>query len=448
MTYPEEIVRAAARLNIKAEAVQTYLDAARGVQAPGVVRSFHATIKPIGALCNLDCTYCYYLSKEELLEQKTRRIADEVLERFIVDYIGAQDAEEIVFTWHGGEPTLMGLPFFERVIELQQKHLPPGRRVSNDLQTNGTLLDEAWCAFLAKHQFLVGLSCDGPRELHDAYRPTKGKESSFDKVCNAARLLREHGIVFSLICTVNRHNAKQPLAVYRFLRDELHARFIQFIPCVEPKHFERTAPGYYSDSELVAAESPRARPGHPMSIVTEWTVDPDDWGDFLAAIFDEWLAHDRAHVKVNLFESMLDQLAGHPAHLCTQSPICGKNVALENDGRVYSCDHFVYPEYELGRIGDKSFAELVFSLRQLEFGLDKFNKLPSECRKCAYLKLCWGECPRTRLLKTRPGEGNLSYLCSGWKRFYGHAVPLAPRRPVGDPKLVPAVALVRPRPAT
>jgi len=236
--------------------------------------------------------------------------------------------------------------------------------------------------------------------------------------------------------------------LYRFLRDELHAKFIQFIPCVEPKSFERTAPGYYSESELVSIESPRARPGHPMSIVTEWTVDPDDWGGFLAAIFDEWLAHDRARVKVNLFETMLDQLAGRPAGLCTQSPICGKNVALENDGRVYSCDHFVYPEYELGRVGDKTFAELVFSLRQLEFGLDKFNKLPTECRKCPYLKLCWGECPRTRLFKTRPGEGNLSYLCSGWKRFYAHAVPLAPRRPIGDPKLVPAVALVRPRPAT
>jgi uncharacterized protein len=447
MKYAEEVVRAAERLNISPEAVQTYLDAGRGERAPGVERSFHTTIKPIGALCNLDCAYCYYLSKEELLEQKTRRIADDVLERFIVDYIAAQDAPEIVFTWHGGEPTLMGLEFFERVVELQAQHVPPGRRISNDLQTNGTLLDEAWCRFLARHEFLVGLSIDGPRELHDAYRPTKGGQSSFDKVLAGARLLQKHGIVCSALCTVNRKNARHPLEVYRFLRDELGARFIQFIPCVEPRSFERTAPGFYREHELAPADSPRARPGHALSIVTEWSVDPDDWGSFLAAIFDEWLAHDRARVRVNLFESMLDQLAGRPAHLCTQSPICGKNVAVENDGRVYSCDHFVYPEYELGRIGERPLAELVFSLRQLEFGLAKHNSLPSECRKCPYLKLCWGECPRTRLLKTRPGEGNLSYLCSGWKHFYAHAVPRAPRRPVGDPRLVPAVALLRARPS-
>lgn len=447
MNYTEEVVAAAARLNIRPEAVQTYLDAGRGVRAEGVERSFHTTIKPIGALCNLDCTYCYYLSKEELLEQKTRRIADEVLERFIVDYIAAQDAEEIVFTWHGGEPTLLGLEFFERVVELQARHLPNGRRLSNDLQTNGTLLDDAWCTFLAKHEFLVGLSSDGPRELHDLHRPTKGKTSSFDKVFAAARLLRRHGVLFSALCTVNRHNAQHPLAVYRFLRDELGARFIQFIPCVEPKHFERTAPGFWTEQELAAPSSPRAKPGTPFSIVTEWTVDSDDWGAFLSAVFDEWLACDRGRVKVNLFESMFDQLAGRPAHLCTQSPICGKNVALENDGRVYSCDHFVYPEYELGRVGERPLAELVFSLRQLEFGLDKHNKLPSECKSCAYLKLCWGECPRTRLLKTRPGEGNLSYLCSGWKRFYAHAVPRAPRRPIADPRLVPAVALLSKRAA-
>jgi uncharacterized protein len=295
---------------------------------------------------------------------------------------------------------------------------------------------------------LVGLSIDGPRQLHDAQRPTKGGAPSFDKVVRGARLLGEHGVVWSALTTVNRYNAREPLAVYRFLRDELRARFIQFIPCVEPRQFERVAPGHWPDRELAQANSQRARPGHPFSIVTEWSVDPDDWGSFLSAIFDEWLAHDRARVRVNLFETMLDQLAGRPAHLCTQSPICGKNVALENDGRVYSCDHYVYPEFELGRLGERPLAEIVFSLAQLEFGLAKFNTLPSECRSCDYLKLCWGECPRTRLLKTRPGEGNLSYLCSGWKRFYGHAVPRAPRRPVGDPRLVPAVALLRrPEPA-
>jgi uncharacterized protein len=419
-TYSEEVRLAAARLNIRPEAVQTYLDAGRGLRAPGVERSVHTTLKPIGALCNLDCTYCYYLSKEELLEQKTRRISDEILEQFIVEYIAAQDAEEIVFTWHGGEPTLMGLPFFQRAVELQKRHLPPGRRVSNDLQTNGTLLTEAWCAFLAEEHFLVGLSIDGPAELHDFHRPTKGGDSSFHRVMAGARLLQKHAVPFSALTTVNRQNAQHPLEVYRFLRDDLETSFVQFIPCVEPRQFERVAPGHWPAQQLAAAGSARARPDHPLSIVTEWSVDPDDWGRFLIAVFDEWATHDRGRVKINLFESMFDQLRGRPAHLCTSSPTCGKNVALENDGRVYSCDHFVYPEYELGRLGEQPFGEMVFSLRQLEFGLDKFNTLPSECRSCPYLKLCWGECPRTRLLKTREGEGNLSYLCSGWKRFYAH----------------------------
>jgi len=428
MEYSDEILRAAARLHIRPEAVQTYLDAGKGVRAPGVERTMHTTIKPVGSACNLDCTYCYYLSKEELLEQKTRRIKDDVLERFIVDYIAAQDAPEIPFTWHGGEPTLMGLDFFRRVVDLQRRHTPLGRRVSNDLQTNGTLLDDEWCAFLAQNEFLVGLSVDGPRDLHDAYRPTKRGEGSFDKVVAAAKRLERHGVTFSALCTVNRKNALRPLDVYRFLRDELRAKYIQFIPCVEPKHFESVAPGHLPDAQLAPPGSPRARPGHPMSIVTEWSVDPDDWGRFLCAVFDEWGAHDVGRIKINLFETMFAQLAGKPSLLCTSSPICGKNVALEHDGRVYSCDHFVYPEYELGTLGERTLAEMVFSLRQLEFGLDKFNSLPGECRSCPYLKLCWGECPRTRILQTAPGEGHLSYLCSGWKLFFGHAVPKVARR--------------------
>jgi uncharacterized protein len=428
MEYPEEVVLAAKRLNIRPEAVQTYLDAGKGKRAAGVERSMHMTIKPVGSICNLDCTYCYYLSKEELLEQKTRRIEDEVLERFIVDYIDAQDVAEIPFTWHGGEPTLMGLEFFRRVVELQKKHTPPGRTVSNDLQTNGTLLDDAWCAFLAENKFLVGLSIDGPRELHDLYRPTKGGKSSFDKVFDAARRLKQHGVTFSALTVVNRKNARYPLEVYRFLRDELGTTYMQFIPCVEPRQFATTAPGHLPQSQLATADSPRLSPGHPMSVVTEWSVEPDDWGEFLSRVFDEWATNDVGKVKVNLFESMLGQIAGRPSLLCTSSPVCGKNVALEHDGRVYSCDHYVYPEYEIGKIGERPLREMVFSLRQLEFGLDKHNSLPGECRSCPYLKLCWGECPRTRIVRTREGEGNLSYLCGGWKRFYGHAVPKIGRR--------------------
>jgi uncharacterized protein len=429
--YSDEVRSAAARLNVSAEAVQTYLDAGAGKRADGVERAVHATVKPAGSACNLDCTYCYYLSKEDLLAQKSRRMDDEVLERFIVDYIRAQDTPEIPFTWHGGEPTLMGLDFFRRVVELQRKHLPPGRAVSNDLQTNGTLLDEEWCEFLAENRFLVGLSVDGPRELHDARRPTKGGASSFDKVFAAAQRLRAHGIAFATLTVVHRETARRPLDVYRFLRDELGTGFMQFLPCVEPKGFETHAPGRHG-AALVPASSPRARPGHPMSVVTEWSVDPDDWGAFLSAVFDEWAVHDVGKLKINLFESMIAQLRGRPSMLCTSSPVCGRNLAVEHDGRVFSCDHYVYPEYEVGRLGERSLAEMVFSLRQLEFGLNKHNSLPGDCRSCPYLKLCWGECPRTRILKAKDG-GEVSYLCAGWKRFYGHALPRIGRRRVGLP---------------
>jgi uncharacterized protein len=430
MTFSSETIDHARRLNISPQALQTWLDAGTDIQSPGVVRSMHATIKAVGSACNLDCTYCYYLSKEGLLGQNNRRIADEVLERFVADYIAGQDVEEIVFTWHGGEPTLLGLDFFRKVVALQQKHLPPGRRISNDLQTNGTLLDDDWGAFLAEHGFLVGISIDGPREVHDRYRPTKRGESSFDAVVRGVEALRRHGVTFSTLTVVNRHSAAHALDIYRFLRDELGSALMQFIPCVEPKQFETTAPGSLPASQLVDANSPRAQPGHPLSIVTDWTVAPEDWGRFLTAVFDEWRAQDRGRVKINLFESLFAQLRGEASHLCTSSPFCGKNVAVEQDGRVYSCDHFVYPEHELGRIGKRPLKEMVFSLKQVEFGLDKFNSLPGECRKCPYLKLCWGECPRTRILRTRPGEGNLSYLCAGWKRFYGHALPrLAAKTP-------------------
>jgi uncharacterized protein len=434
--HSPDVLAMAAKYGIRAEAVQTYLDAGSGTRRAGVERSVHTTIKPIGALCNLDCNYCYYLSKEELLQQKTRRMDEAVLERFIVQYIAAQDGNDIQFTWHGGEPTLLGLPFFRSVVELQQKHLPPGKTASNDLQTNGTLLDDEWCVFFAEHGFLIGLSIDGPRDLHDVYRPHKGGQPSFDKVFRAAKLLQKHGVPFSTLTTVNRKNAAHALRVYRFLRDELGSRYMQFIPCVEPKHFERTAPGALPDGQLAPKDSPRARPGHPLSIVTEWSVDPDEWGEFLSVAFDEWRAHDLGAVKVNLFETLLAQLAGKPALICTSSPVCGKNVAIENDGRVYSCDHFVYPEHELGNVVDQPFARMAFSLKQLEFGLDKHHTLPRDCRSCPYLKLCWGECPRTRILKTAPGEGNLSYLCSGWKRFFGHAVPLLTQRRRGQLSVV------------
>ena len=424
----QDIAEAARALGISEEAVQTFLDAGTGKLASGVQRSLHTTIKPIGAACNLDCNYCYYLSKEDLLDHdSSRRISDEHLERFIVEYIAAQEAPEIVFTWHGGEPTLLGLRFFRKVVELQRQHCPPGRRISNDLQTNGTLLDDEWGAFLAEHGFLVGLSIDGPAALHDVYRPTKKGRPSFDAVVAGAQVLKRHGIAFSTLTTVNRKNALEPLRVYRFLRDELGSRCMQFIPCVEPKGFESNAPSELPHLQLVPPSSLRARPGHALSVVTEWSVDPDEWGRFLSAVFDEWYTYDQGLVRINLFESLFEQLQGRPSLMCTSSPVCGKNIALEHDGRVYSCDHFVYPKHQIGTLGQGTLAEMAFSMQQLEFGLDKHRSLPTKCRQCRYLSLCWGECPRTRIHRTQEGEGNLSYLCSGWLRFFEHSVPRARR---------------------
>ena len=421
--YSEEISLASARLHISPESLQTCLDAGKGKIAPGVTRYLHATVKPGGSTCNLDCTYCYYLGKEGLLNQNNGRIRNDLLEKFIVDYIGSQDVAEIAFTWHGGEPTLLGLDFFRNVVALQKKHTPSGRRVSNDLQTNGTLLDDDWSAFLAENAFLVGLSIDGPRELHNIYRPTRKGSPSFDDVFSAARRLKKHGVTFSTLTTVNRKNSVHPLEVYRFLRDEVGTSYMQFIPCVEPRRFENTAPVHPAENVPAEAASQRARLRQLFLGVTEWSVGSEEWGKFLSRIFDEWYARDKGRVKINLFESMIAQLRGEPALTCTSSPYCGKNVVLEHDGRVYACDHYVYPEYEIGKVGEQSLGEMVFSLKQLEFGLAKHNSLARECRSCRHLKLCWGECPRTRIVRTRPGEGSLSYLCQGWKKFFDHAVP-------------------------
>ena len=438
-----DVAAAAARLGISAEAVQTYLDAGTGKLATGVERSLHTTIKPIGSVCNLDCNYCYYLSKDELLDHKgSRHISDEHLERFVVEYIAAQDVPEIVFTWHGGEPTLLGVRFFRKVVELQGKHCPAGRRIANDLQTNGTLLNDEWGAFLSDSGFLVGLSIDGPAALHDVYRPTKKGRPSFEAVLAGARVLARHGVTFSTLTTVNRKNAVEPLAVYRFLRDDLGSRYMQFIPCVEPTGFERHAPSELPGAQLIPASSLRARPGHALSVVTDWSVDTDDWGSFLSAVFDEWYAHDQGRVRINLFESLFEQLQGRPSLMCTSSPVCGKNIALEHDGRVYSCDHFVYPKHQIGTLGQGTLAQMAFSMKQLEFGLDKHRSLPRECRECPHLSLCWGECPRTRIHRTRDGEGNLSYLCSGWKRFFEHTVPRA-RRVATSRDVIAAHALIR-----
>jgi uncharacterized protein len=391
---------------------------------PGVKRRFHAMVKPIGSTCNLDCAYCYYLSKEKLLKQQHgRRISDELLETFIRQYIDGQNGEQVVFSWQGGEPTLLGLDFFRKVVELEKKYKKANQRIENDLQTNGTLLNEQWCQFLHQNNFLVGLSIDGPRDLHNAYRVTKGKEPTFDKVFAAVKMMKKHGVKFNTLTVVNRLNAKRPRDVYRFLTREIGSTYVQFIPCVEPKDFRTTAPQYWQVSKMPVIGSLAAKPGSADSVVTDWSVDPEDWGYFLCGCFDEWYRKDVGKVLVNLFETAFAQTLGMPSQICIYGEFCGKGLAVECDGSVFSCDHYVYPEYRLGNITDKPISEMVFSQRQKDFGFAKRDTLPQYCRQCPHLKMCRGECPKNRLLRTPDGQLGLNYLCSGLKRFFEHAEP-------------------------
>jgi len=385
---------------------------------------FHTMAKPSGAECNIDCDYCFYLHKSDLLEQpKHARMDSSTLEQFVRQYIESQTGDQVVFSWQGGEPTLMGLPFFREVVTLQKKYAKPNQKVENDLQTNGLALDDEWVGFLKHNGFHVGLSIDGPRELHDLYRKTNNGKPTFDFVMNAAKRLADAEVPFAALCVVNRSNARYPKEVYRFLADELGTWRIQFNPAVEPRSFKEAAPGKMDFSSAPAQDSARARPGHPLSIVTDWSVDPDDYGRFLSGVWDEWLAKDFGRIHVNLFETAVAQAAGLPAQTCTQSEFCGKGLALEHNGDAFSCDHFVYPEYKLGNITQTHLGDLAFSAEQEKFGMDKRDTLPKQCRECDYLKLCWGECPKNRLIKTRAGETGLNYLCSGLYSFYQHIGP-------------------------
>ena len=385
---------------------------------------FHAMVKPSGSECNIDCDYCFYLHKADLLNhQPQSRISDGLLEQHIRQYIESQTGKEVIFSWQGGEPTLMGIDFFKRVVQLQKQYAKPGQRIENDLQTNGIALDDAWIEFLKKNNFLVGLSIDGPQDLHDVYRKTRAGNPTFEYVFKAAKLLCEANIPFAALCVVNRSNAKQGKRVYRFLVDELGAKRVQFNPAVEPKHFKEGAPSKADFSHAPMQDAPSAKPGHPLSIVTDWSVDPDEYGQFLCDAWDEWLATDFGKIHVNLFETAVAQAAGMPAQMCTQAEFCGKGLAVEHDGEVYSCDHFVYPEYRIGNIKDIHLGDLAFSATQEKFGMDKRNTLPKQCRECDYLKMCWGECPKNRLIKTKDGEIGLNYLCTGLFKFYKHADP-------------------------
>ena len=386
-------------------------------------RRFHTMAKPAGSTCNLDCKYCFYLSKETLSGGPgTGVMSDATLEAFVRQYIEGNTGPEVVFTWQGGEPMLRGLPFYRRVVELQKQYAKPGQRIENDLQTNGVLIDEEWAAFLKQNRFLVGLSIDGPRDVHDAYRINKGGAPTFDKVMAAANLLRKARVPFNTLTCVHRLNGRRPLDVYRFLRNELDSRTIQFSPVVQIREFETKSIGALPAARMPVLGSAEAKPGHADSIVTDWSVDPDDYGYFLSRVFDEWLRKDVGRVFVNQIETLISQHAGLGSQMCIYGEYCGKAVAIEHDGSVYSCDHFVYPEYKIGSTADGSLADLVFSNQQIRFGFAKSDNLPQFCRNCAFLSDCWGECPRNRILRTPDGEPGLNYLCAGLRKFYAHAM--------------------------
>jgi uncharacterized protein len=355
--------------------------------------------KPTGAACNMQCDYCFFLKKEKLYPGSRFRMTDEVMESYIRQTIEAHETPQVTIAWQGGEPTLMGLDFFRRSVEVEKTYLRPGMAVENTIQTNGTLIDEEWCRFLHENGFLVGLSLDGPRELHDAYRRDRGGNSVFDRVVRAARLMQDHEVEFNVLCTVNAANSHYPLEVYRFFRDELAAPYIQFIPIVERDNADGFQEG---------------------SIVTDRSVQPEQYGRFLIEIFDEWVRRDVGRMFVQFFDGVLASWLRGYSTLCVLRPTCGEGVALEHNGDLYSCDHYVEPRNFLGNITETPLAELVGSEKQKEFGQAKLDSLPNYCRECKYLFTCHGECPKNRVSESPEGEPGLNYLCEGLKAFFEH----------------------------
>ena len=390
--------------------------AALGLPAGGPP-GFHLLAKPTGSTCNIDCTYCFFLSKEALYPNDKSRMSASTLETYIRQLLESHRTPSVTVAWQGGEPTLMKLEFFERAVAYVQKHRRPGQEIKHTFQTNGLLLDEAWCAFFKKHNFLVGLSLDGPQEMHDAYRVDKRGDGSFHLVMRAWEVLRRHQVDVNILCTIHAANADHPLEVYRFFRDELHTEFMQFIPIVERATAELLPIANKGWGERPGGERPLYR--QRGDLVTERSVGAEQFGRFLIAIFDEWVRRDVGKVFVQTFDVTLGSFVGQH-NLCIFSPTCGNAVCLEHNGDLYSCDHFVEPEYLLGNIKKTHMLQLVASDQQRKFGQDKFDTLPQYCRDCEVLFACHGECPRNRFITTPDGEPGLNYLCAGYKRFFTH----------------------------
>ncbi len=391
----------------------------RPVNAPP---SFHLLAKPSGSTCNIDCAYCFFLSKEALYPNDKHRMSGTTLESYIRQLLESHLTPEVTVAWQGGEPTLMKLEFFERAVELVEKYRRPGQTVQQTFQTNGLLLDDAWCAFFKKHNFLVGLSVDGPRELHDAYRRDRKGQGTFDLVMRGWGFLRKHGVEFNILCTVNAANEKHGRRVYRFFRDELRAKWMQFIPIVE-----RATP-----DTLAIANQGWSDPGEGKKrllytqtgdLVTDRSVGGEQYGRFLTDIFEEWVRRDVGRVFVQLFDVTLEAYFGRHL-LCIHAPTCGYGPALEHNGDLYTCDHFVEPGQKLGNITTTPLIELVASPRMRKFGDDKRDRLTEQCRQCEVRFLCNGGCPKDRFALSRDGEPGHNYLCAGLELFFTHTRPL------------------------
>jgi uncharacterized protein len=379
-------------------------------------KAFHLLAKPTGAICNLDCSYCFFLSKEMLYPGSRFRMADELLETYLRQLIEAHaGVPEVTIAWQGGEPTLMGLDFFRRSIELTEQYLAPGQRAVTTIQTNGTLLDEEWAQFFKENGVLVGISIDGPRELHDAYRVNKGGKGSFDDVMRGLGHLRAAGVEWNVLTTVHAANGDHGREIYRFLRDDCGATFIQFIPIVE-----RTTK--VPDGRVEPRTSWRDRPLYLQegSQVTDRTVTAEQYGRFLVDVFEEWVRRDVGEVYVQMFDVALANWVGEPPGLCVHSETCGGALALEHTGDLYSCDHFVEPRYRLGNIKEEHMLKLVTSPQQVQFGLDKRDTLPPYCLDCDVWFACHGGCPKDRFIETPAGDPGLNFLCAGFKTFFHH----------------------------
>jgi anaerobic sulfatase-maturating enzyme len=364
----------------------------------------YVTAKPIGAACNLRCNYCYFLEKEKLRPRNSPpKMSDALLEEFTQQYINAQPIEQVLFTWHGGEPLLLGIDYFRKALHFQKKYAR-GRQIDNVLQTNSTLLTDEWCRFFKANNFLIGLSLDGPEHCHDRYRKDIAGKGSYADVMRAVELLQLHEVEFNILSVVNDYNVKYPLEVYHFFKS-IGAQYIQFSPVVE-----RLSP----DSELLAT------PEEQDIALTSWSVPALEYGKFLTAIFDEWVRNDVGRVYVTTFDNTLAGYVGAPHGTCIFSPTCGHAAALSPNGDLYACDHYVFPQYNRGNIREKTITEMMLSKEQIQFGNDKAERLTQACRQCEYLKLCNGECPKNRIVRI-PGEPNAhNYLCAGLKHYFRH----------------------------